>query len=126
MFVYVVGHQDGSQPWKIGRTTDPVTRLKDLQTPSPVPLAYIKIVEAHPTLEGSLHRQFAKYRVHGEWFNLPHEMTEVLLARLDGAPWIIQLAADPRRKRKGWKKANRYVTRRSSDGFRLDPKGGGG
>lgn len=121
MYVYVVGHQDGSQPWKIGRTTDPTERLKNLQAGSPAPLAYVKIVEAHPTLEGALHRQFARYRLHGEWFTLPDEMTEVLLARLDGAPWITHPPTIKRGKGNRYRRRNRYGgTRKPRTGFRLD------
>lgn len=88
-FIYVVAQQDGSQPWKIGKTQDPVQRLKSHQAGSPVPLVYMKIVQAHPDLEKSLHRQFAKYRTHGEWFHLSEANAQMVLDRLDGLPWVV-------------------------------------
>jgi len=88
MFVYIVAKEDHSQPWKIGRTTDPDQRMKQLQAHSPAKLVYVKIVEAHQSLESSLHRQFAKYRSHGEWFELPEERATEALARLDGEAWV--------------------------------------
>lgn len=90
-YVYVVGAIGGAQPWKIGRTTDPKQRMASLQAHSPVKLEYIKIAEAHPTLEPSIHRQFARYRIHGEWFSFPEEDQQKVLARLDGDPWVYKV-----------------------------------
>jgi hypothetical protein len=54
---------------KIGITTRPVNeRLKMLQTGSPVALQVIATCPGHSRREQELHRQFAKSRRHGEWF----------------------------------------------------------
>lgn len=108
MFIYVVAGPDDAQPWKVGRTTDPDKRLISLQAHSPVALHYVKIVEAHPTLEGSIHRQFAQFRTHGEWFDIPEDHRQTLLARLDGEPWVYTVVTSLKRK-KGRK---HYASRR--------------
>jgi hypothetical protein len=55
-------------PIKIGRGKDAQTRLARLQTGSPCPLDVIGVVPGGPALEAELHRLFARYRLHGEWF----------------------------------------------------------
>lgn len=126
-FVYVVSTVGGGQPWKIGTTTQPMVRLKTLRSHSPAPLEFVKVVEAHPSLEKSLHRQFGAYRTNGEWFTLPPEQADLVLARLDGAPWQSPVGYP---KRKKWKegKANateakmmrRLKKTNGGVGFRLD------
>lgn len=89
VFVYVmevVGGTDGR--WKIGRTTDPAQRLANMQTATSYTVRYVKVVEAHPSLERSLHMQFGHRRIRGEWFDLSDEDKQMVLARMDGAPWI--------------------------------------
>ena len=54
---------------KIGRAVDPSVRLLDLQTGSPVGLRLIgSTPETKDMNERSLHRRFASFRLHGEWF----------------------------------------------------------
>lgn len=127
MFIYIVAKEDHGQPWKLGRTTEPVQRLANLQSGSPVKLVYVKIVEAHLSLEASLHRQFARYRLHGEWFDLPEDQAQLVLARLDGEPWVLSMDGRTKGKRP-YRRHGKAPTRKSKklprvtggQGFRLD------
>jgi hypothetical protein len=62
---------DGSGLIKIGYTDDnhdPRSRLKQLETGCPFPLKLLGCVRGDRRKEGTLHRQFASYRSHLEWF----------------------------------------------------------
>lgn len=71
-FVYFVGGQDG--PVKIGFAVDPSSRLTALQCGNPVPLSILATIEAPARLERTYHKQFAKHRLHGEWFTRSTEL----------------------------------------------------
>lgn len=79
---YFIGGASG--PVKIGRTNDLPRRLKELRVGSPIPLEVLGAVsldalrcdgvdedgEPDPaTFEEHCHRQLARYRRHGEWFD---------------------------------------------------------
>jgi hypothetical protein len=51
---------------KIGRAIDPLQRLAELQTGSPVKLELLAVLRGDH--EAMLHRKFADLRIHGEWF----------------------------------------------------------
>lgn len=53
---------------KIGVASDPLARLRDLQTGSPAKLILLASVEGGRDEERSLHSLFDAYRAHGEWF----------------------------------------------------------
>lgn len=57
-----------SKAIKIGVTNDPAKRLMQLQTGSHEPLVLLGTIPGDYTEESRLHRQFAPYRIHGEWF----------------------------------------------------------
>ena len=71
--IYVIGPENG--PYKIGFSSDPVSRLSNLQVSSPVvlklhysestTLAKAKIIEK------LIHRQLSHQRLRGEWFSIP-------------------------------------------------------
>lgn len=66
--LYVIG-QPGTAIVKIGVTKSLPSRLKSIQTGSPVPL---RVLWWHPgsyDLEEFLHREFDDFRLHGEWFD---------------------------------------------------------
>ncbi len=68
-WVYLI-HAQGTNRYKIGRSIDPVSRYKTLQTQSPYPLV---ILDCFPTLDAAtdeayLHETLKEFRVHGEWF----------------------------------------------------------
>ncbi len=67
-FVYFIQSVEGG-PIKIGQAANPADRLKNLQLGCPVQLRILGIVEGGLMMEKSLHRQFAQYRMHGEWFD---------------------------------------------------------
>lgn len=72
-YVYIIGSEDGTGYFKVGRSCDVERRLKEIQAYSPLPLrAWNKIhfpdVEAAESL---FHDMWASYRKHGEWFDLP-------------------------------------------------------
>lgn len=52
---------------KIGRTIDIKTRKQSVQCGAGIDLVVIAVIEGD--IENELHKQFADYREHGEWFN---------------------------------------------------------
>lgn len=66
---------------KIGFTdsNDPIGRMKSLQTGSPAPLCLVATMPGSREDELSLHRRFAKARVHGEWFKPVPDLLEFLV-----------------------------------------------
>ena len=76
---------------KIGTSLGVADRLKALQTGSPTPLRLIGDITGDTTTERQIHKHFAKYRRHGEWFAcLPQIKT--LLKEIDrGTPMHIAL-----------------------------------
>lgn len=59
--------QDG--PIKIGCSNDVFRRIEQMSGWSPVPLELMATVPGCPADEHQLHREFAEYRLHGEWFS---------------------------------------------------------
>jgi hypothetical protein len=78
---YFVGGEDG--PVKIGYAKDPKRRLVDLQNGSPVRLSILAQTSGGLTRETAYHYQFAKFRLHGEWFERCPDI-EAEIARLNG------------------------------------------
>ena len=66
--VYAIGTRDGALI-KIGRTRNIAGRLNQLQGMSPLPLRLFWYTPGGAALEQSLHRKYAAYRTHGEWFD---------------------------------------------------------
>jgi hypothetical protein len=67
-FVYFCQPVDGG-PIKIGLAVDPRNRLSGLQIGSPVRLRMLAIAEGGAEYEAELHKRFAEWRLHGEWFD---------------------------------------------------------
>lgn len=67
-------------PIKIGVASNVYTRLKGIQTGSPVKLQIIAFVpDDDPRfLEGLLHERFAQFRLEGEWFQEHEALTELV------------------------------------------------
>jgi hypothetical protein len=61
---------------KIGHSFHPGHRLRGLQTLSPVPLTLLGSIPGGQKAETQLHRRFADYRSHGEWFRLEGDLAE--------------------------------------------------
>lgn len=53
---------------KIGRTTNLMVRLRNLQTNAAVPLEVIGLFPGGLVLERTLHAELYSFRLHGEWF----------------------------------------------------------
>ena len=69
---------------KLGLAANPILRLRNLQTGSPELLRGIAAWRIDSTWEEvRLHRHFARYRLHGEWFRPAPELLE-LVQRLGG------------------------------------------
>jgi len=68
--LYVV-QSDVSGAIKIGRSKDPQSRLKQLQTGSPYKLKLLVVVPEKGNIEKSLHQKFSYYKQNckGEWFD---------------------------------------------------------
>ena len=79
-YVYLIEAQ-GSGRIKIGRSFSAGVRLEALATGSPFPLKLLRHIETGNAsgLERALHRRYAKYQVHREWFALPPAVLQQLL-----------------------------------------------
>lgn len=62
---------------KIGRTTNPISRLKGLQMHCPVPLELLGLAHGE-TFEGIYHSRYDDRRRHGEWFELAFNPLELV------------------------------------------------
>lgn len=72
---------EGTPRIKIGRSAVAPVRFETLQTASPYPLRHLRAIPSQDAvrLETMLHRRYAQYRKHREWFELPVEILEALL-----------------------------------------------
>jgi predicted GIY-YIG superfamily endonuclease len=71
---------------KIGLTKNIGKRLKTYETHNPHELKLLKVVRCANLkeaqhLEKSLHKKFSKFKINGEWFELPEEIVEGLLEK---------------------------------------------
>ena len=81
----------GGVRYKIGHTVNLKHRLAEIGTSSPVPIrlhSYVMAKDAAQA-ERDLHRQFARYRVRGEWFEIPPRLVPrlqrlMMFAALEG------------------------------------------
>lgn len=83
--LYVIG-QPGTAIVKIGVTKSVPSRLKSIQTGSPVPLSVLWWHPGSYDLEEILHREFVDLRLHGEWFDFgveePDQLVELAVRRM--------------------------------------------
>lgn len=76
--IYVVGF---SNYVKIGFTAGPIAyRLAAIQTGCPERLDVIAVIDGSPKDEMALHKRFAAYRTHGEWFRREGDLAEWISA----------------------------------------------
>lgn len=78
-WVYLVGTL-GARPVKIGVASTVESRIAELQTGSPLPLYLIWKTRGGQSLERDLHKRFAPYRIHGEWFDFGDENPAAVVA----------------------------------------------
>lgn len=74
-FVYFFQRSD--KAIKIGTSTSPTQRLATLQTASG-PLEVLAMIPGDRNAERRLHRKFAEWRIHGEWFEPSEELLEFI------------------------------------------------
>lgn len=87
---------EGGGPIKIGWATDPAKRLAGMQPHSPLKLVLVFSEPGNGREEAELHEQFAKYRLHGEWFEPASEiLREIEIRRGRNEPKTYIAAAPP-------------------------------
>lgn len=59
---------------KIGYSTNPASRLSELQISAPNKLELLATIEGDMRTEHQLHQRFAAYRLNGEWFQMADEL----------------------------------------------------
>jgi hypothetical protein len=69
---------EGGGPIKIGHATYVKSRLKELQSGSPVKLVVLATTPGREREERALHDRFASHRLHGEWFSPAPELLEYI------------------------------------------------
>jgi len=74
-YVYFI-QCDVTKRVKIGLSMDPKDRLKKMQAMCPTELSIIYQVKTRSEMEEVLHERFAKYRLHGEWFEYGEEIKQ--------------------------------------------------
>lgn len=63
---------------KIGYASNPVDRMKSIQGMSPVKVSLVGFMEGDMQDERDLHRRFAEYRSHGEWFRFEGDVYDYI------------------------------------------------
>lgn len=99
-FVYFIREQGEPGYIKIGASDSPIHRLRQLQSGNPRELHLVVAVEVRANFrerttrewhrhEAAYHRNFAYYRVHGEWFKpaVPI-LQEIDILLSESQPWI--------------------------------------
>lgn len=81
-YVYLI-RCSGSTYYKIGVANDVGDRMAGLQTGCPYELVLIMTCgfetrTAATTAEAGVHRNLAKHRMHGEWFDLPKDVADLV------------------------------------------------
>lgn len=86
--IYFIKPVSSFGPVKIGTTSLPVERrLAQLQSASPLMLEVAAACAGHAGHEALLHREFARFRLHGEWFIAAAPVLEAIkVARAGGKP----------------------------------------
>lgn len=73
---------EGTNRYKIGKSTTIKKRFKGLQTSSPYPIKLIHKIACVKVpvgeAEKALHIRYHDYRVHGEWFELPQDAVDYI------------------------------------------------
>jgi hypothetical protein len=76
-YVYFMQKEDGG-PIKIGYSANPNLRMPDIKSKSKANLKIIAVAKGCDRIEKLLHRRFASYRKHGEWFSSNPELIEII------------------------------------------------
>lgn len=85
-YLYLI-HKEGTNHVKIGISSSPKRRLREVQNQVPANLAIIKTYKMErgqaKTLEHTLHKTLSDFNVINEWFDLSEERLQALIADLD-------------------------------------------
>lgn len=70
-FIYLLKSENGK--YKIGRTTQPVSRIKQIQSNTPFKIQLVHLFEVRKArkIEKEIHAIFKEFLIAGEWFELP-------------------------------------------------------
>ncbi len=68
--------EERSKAIKIGSSINPAARINQLQAATPERIVLLATMPGGIDLEESLHLRFAKYQIHGEWFEAGPELLE--------------------------------------------------
>ncbi|TAG60665.1 MAG: hypothetical protein EAZ28_06365 [Oscillatoriales cyanobacterium] len=79
-WVYFIFDED-NQAIKIGRSTNPLHRLSELQVGNSKSLGLLKIIDGGAELEHKLHKKFKYLRLKGEWFKATQELLQFIDSR---------------------------------------------
>ena len=63
---------------KIGRSSNPLGRLRQVQTGNPVQGELLAVCPGGRNEEAAIHRAFAEYRVSGEWFHATPKLNTLI------------------------------------------------
>lgn len=77
LFVYFIQATNGG-PVKIGKSSDPETRLANLQAGNPYPLIVKAVCKGGLGAETQIHKHFASSRLRSEWFQETQALTELM------------------------------------------------
>lgn len=84
-FVYFIAQQNNDNNHeeckvnvKIGYSKNPMKRLKQLSTSSPVNLLLLGYFQGNMQDEKNTHLKFSKDKVNLEWFNLSHDLLDYI------------------------------------------------
>lgn len=85
IYVYFI-RESWNKSVKIGRTSNLISRFRDIQTHCPQPIELIGFFTSKPKdrLEGKLHRFFRHRNIRGEWFSLSDEEIEEAIEKYRG------------------------------------------
>lgn len=76
-YVYFI-HAPSVKRMKIGYAVSPDVRFVEINVGSPVPLVKFALMCGPQSMEGELHRKFAKHRKKGEWFSTHPSLMEFI------------------------------------------------
>lgn len=77
-YVYFLAPIEADSPVKIGTSHAPDWRVRELSNNSPTPLRLLGVLPGTKDLERLIHKQFAKDRLHGEWFCASPELSKLI------------------------------------------------
>ena len=91
----------GDQHVKIGHTRNARVRLTELQIATHTPLRLVALLPGGAAREAALHRRFARFRVHGEWFRFEGPLVEAVVTAREGkgSAGVVMRPCPPRGRR---------------------------